>query len=257
MKSSLYSTEVFHERFHDFKHKFKYSILSLLIDHDEISFLSNKIKIFSYNRFNIFSFYEKDHGYRDGRSLREFVKDSLSLNKIIFRDLKIKIICLPRILGYSFNPLSVIYCYDENFLRAIFYEVKNTSNEQHTYWFANNVNENKETYTHKCNKNFYVSPFIGMKALYQFKNIVNDKKISIIIDLYDIDNKKIFTASQYNEKIKLNSLTLFKQLIINPLVTFKVIFAIMYEAIFIVLKGGKYYSRKKKTLDTISYEGKF
>ena len=163
---------------------------------------------------------------------------------------------MPRILGYAFNPLSVIYCYDKNNLIAIFYEVKNTSNEQHTYWFANNINENKKTYIHQCNKNFYVSPFIGMKTLYKFTNIISDKKISIIIDLYDNDNKKILTASQYSKKIQLNSFTLFKQLIINPLVTIKVIFAIIYEAIFIVLKGGKYYSRKKKLLDTISFEGK-
>ena len=46
--------------------------------------------------------------------------------------------CFPRILGYVFNPLSIIYCYEAEKLIAIFYEVKNTSNEQHTYCFAGN-----------------------------------------------------------------------------------------------------------------------
>jgi DUF1365 family protein len=256
MKSSLFSTTILHERYHEFKHKFRYFIVSLLIDHDEIMFLSANVKFFSYNKFNIFSFYEKDHGYRDGRNLREYVEDNLKSNKIIFENLKIKITCLPRIFGYAFNPLSIIYCYNQNQLIAIFYEVKNTSNEQHTYLFASNISEETNIYRHKCNKNFYVSPFIGMKALYKFKNTLSDNKMSIIIDLFDENNKKILTASQFGKKIKFNSFTLFRQLIINPLVTIKVIFAILYESIFIVLKGGKYYARKKKALDTISFEGK-
>ena len=41
----------------------------MFIDHDELITLAKKIKIFSYNKFNIFSYNEKDHGYRDGRSI--------------------------------------------------------------------------------------------------------------------------------------------------------------------------------------------
>ena len=52
-----------------------------------------------------------------------------------------------------------------------------------------------------------------------------------------------------------NSFTLLKQLFFNPVVTIKVIFAILYESIFIILKGGKYYAREKKIKDSISFEG--
>ena len=255
MNTNLYYTKVIHERYHDFKHRFKYFILSLLIDHNEVDFLSNKITVFSYNKFNIFSFYEKDHGYRDGRSLRKYVEDFLKKNDIIFKNLKIKIFCLPRILGYAFNPLSIIYCYDNGYLLAIFYEVKNTSNEQHTYCFAKSNNKNRKEYLHECRKNFYVSPFIGMNSKYKFKNLPPMDKFSIIIDLFDENNNKIMTASQFGNKIKLNSFTLSKQLLINPLVTIRVIFAILYQSVFIVFKGGKYYERKKKNKDTITFEG--
>jgi len=37
--------------------------------------------------------------------------------------------------------------------------------------------------------------------------------------------------------------------------TFRVIFGIHYQAFRILIKGGKYYSRDKKSIDTISYEG--
>ena len=82
------------------------------------------------------SFNEKDHGYRDHRKIKEYIVDHLNSYNIQFKKLKIKILCFPRILGYVFNPLSVIYCYEDDDLISIFYEVKNTSNEQHTYVFA-------------------------------------------------------------------------------------------------------------------------
>ena len=256
MNTGLYITTIIHKRFYNFKHKFKYLVYSMNIDHDELIVISKKIKVFSYNKFNIFSYHEKDHGYRDGRTLRDFVENNLKLNKILFTNLKINIFCLPRILGYAFNPLSIIYCYNNKKLIAIFYEVKNTSNEQHTYFFASNDEKNISEYHHQCYKNFYVSPFIGMKAMYKFTNTIPGNKMSIAIDLYDKKNIKILTAAQYGTKISLGSLTLLKQLFINPMVTVKVIVGIIYEAIFIIFKGGKYYRREKKNRDTLSFEGK-
>jgi len=255
MNTKLYSTTVVHQRFSDFKNIFKYSVFSMCIDYDELITLTKKIKIFSYNKFNIFSYNEKDHGYRDGRSLREFVEKHLVVNNFFFESLNIQIICFPRIFGYVFNPLSVIYCYNKSNLVAIFYEVKNTSNEQHTYFFASKQKKNITEYYHQCNKNFYVSPFIGMKALYKFRNQIPQDKIHICIDLFDEDNKKILTATQYGKKISLNSFTLLSQLISNPLIALKIIVGILYEAFFIFLKGGKYYKRKKKMIDSISFEG--
>ena len=95
-----------------------------------------------------------------------------------------------------------------------------------------------------------------MKGVYKFTNSISDEKLSIIIDLFNEKNEKIFTASQFGNKVPLSSMTLIKQLIFNPLVTFKVIFAILYEALIIFIKGGKYYSREKKIIDSITYEGK-
>ena len=87
--------------------------------------------------------------------------------------------------GYVFNPISIIYCYEDQKLVAIFYEVKNTSNEQHTYCFAGNNKGNIDKFTMICNKNFYVSPFIGMKARYKFKNLFPHNKMYVGIDLFD------------------------------------------------------------------------
>ena len=255
MNSTLYLTTISHERFHDFKNKFKYNMSSIYIDLDELKVLTKTLKLFSYNKFNVFSYNEKDHGYRDGRPLREFVENFLKLNNIYFNKLRIYIMCFPRVLGYVFNPLSIIYCYEKEKLIAIFYEVKNTSNEQHTYCFAGIDNHTNSTYEHDCNKNFYVSPFIGMKAKYKFKNSLPYEKMSIVINLFDQNNKKVLTASQFGSRFHLNSYSLVRQLLFNPLLIIKVISSILYESIFIVLRGGKYYKREKKINDSISFEG--
>ena len=149
MNSCIYNGVVTHERFKPVKHTLKYKTFSLLIDLDELELLSKKISIFSLNKFNIFSFYNKDHGLRDGSYLKDWVIENLKKFNISSQITKVKLLCYPRIFGYVFNPLSIFYCYEKENLRAIFYEVKNTFNEQHTYIFKVTNNEKIEQ---KCKK---------------------------------------------------------------------------------------------------------
>ena len=82
LQSSLFSNIVKHERLFPFKNSFKYSVTSICLKYNEAQLLDKKIKFFSYNKFNIFSFYDIDHGYRDKRKIDEFVKDVLFNNSI-------------------------------------------------------------------------------------------------------------------------------------------------------------------------------
>ena len=165
--SCIYSGFVTHKRFKPKKHFFSYRTFSLLIDLNEISDLEKKIKFFSYNKFNILSFYNVDHGPRDGTSLTKWARKILNRSKINIKGGTIKLLCFPRFFGYVFNPLSIFYCYDKNSkLKAILYEVKNTFDEQHTYVFRSK--SSSKLIFHKCNKKFYVSPFIEMKTFYNF-----------------------------------------------------------------------------------------
>ena len=256
MNTKLIISSIVHKRYGEIKHFFKYKVAGIFLDLDEIEIIKRKSKIFSINSFNLFSFNERDHGYRDERSIKEYITKSLKKYNINFNKLKIKILCFPRILGYVFNPLSVFYCYDENKLIAIFYEVKNTSNEQHTYIFAKSKNTNKKIFKHQCNKNFYVSPFIGMKGKYLFTNRLTKNHINIVIDLYD-NNNKVLMASQSGKFSDFKASKLLKYNLINPLFGLKIMTAILFEALRIFLKGGKYHTRKKKLKDTMSFEGSF
>ena len=75
-RSKLFSNIVIHQRLIPIKYRFKYSLISFYVDYDELKLLDASISFFSYNKFNIFSFYDQDHGYRDHRSLKKF--DGLS-----------------------------------------------------------------------------------------------------------------------------------------------------------------------------------
>ncbi len=73
METCIYKGIVTHRRFKPKRHFFSYKIFSIFFDLDELKDLQNKISIFSFNKFNIFSFYNKDHGDRDGGNLRDWV----------------------------------------------------------------------------------------------------------------------------------------------------------------------------------------
>ena len=191
MNSCIYNGVVTHTRFKPVKHFLKYKTFSFYIDLDEIKKLDNDNPIFSYNRFNIFSFYDKDHGDRDGKALKVWVLDNLKKFNINENINKIKLLCYPRIFGHVFNPLSVFYCYEDNLLKAVFYEVKNTFNEQHTYIFK--VKDNK--IEQKCKKKFYVSPFMDMDTYYNFKLLSPNEKLSVSIKQTDKEDV-VLTAVQ-------------------------------------------------------------
>ena len=44
MRTSLYLTTIIHERFNEFKNRFKYFMLSFVIDYDELNILSKSIR---------------------------------------------------------------------------------------------------------------------------------------------------------------------------------------------------------------------
>ena len=250
--SSIYIGNVIHKRFKPKIHFFKYKVFSILLDISEIDILDKSLKIFSYNKFNIVSFYDADHGPRDGTSIKEWVIKNLNDNRINTENIKIKLLCYPRIFGYVFNPLSVFFIYNKNSeLISILYEVKNTFGEQHTYVFKTKENENY--IKHTCKKKFHVSPFIEMDSTYFFKILKPSEKISVIIDQYDEEGKLLY-ASQDGDRIEFNNKNLVLSYLRHPLMTFKIIVAIHFEAFKLWTKGIKFVKKRLKIKNNISIE---
>ena len=252
INSAIYKGTVIHKRFKPKVHAFKYQVFSLFLDLSELETLDKKISFFSYNKFNLISFFEKDHGERDGSSLKDWVIRHLENYEINTNNIKIKLLCYPRIFGYVFNPLSVFYIYDENEnITAVLYEVKNTFGEQHTYVFK--IKEDQKLLQHHCSKKFHVSPFIEMNCSYFFRLLKPGEKISVVIDQYE-DQDKILFASQDGRKIEFSSKELLKSYLKHPIMTFKIIIAIHYEAFKLWAKGIKFIKKKIKIRNNITIE---
>ena len=251
--SKIYTGKVIHKRFKPKEHYFKYNVFSLLIDLNELEEINKNIKFFSYNKFNIISFYDKDHGDRDGSSIKLWVKKNLRNIGIITEDISIKLLCYPRIFGYVFNPLSTYFIYNKHSeLISIFYEVKNTFGEQHTYIFKA---QDEKTVQNKCKKKFYVSPFIEMDCEYHFKTLNPREQLSVVINQNDKDGKLLF-ASQDGISKDFNNKNLILSYLTHPLMTFKIIGAIHYEAFKLWAKRIKLIAKKIKLKNNITIESK-
>src|ERR1700712_1744093 len=132
--AALYVGEVMHARLRPMGHRFSYRVMSLLIDLDRLDMADRQSPLFGVNRSALYSFYEKDHGDRDGLPLRAFVQRSAADRGIDLTGGRVLLLCYPRLFGYTFNPLSAWFCYRAGGeLALIIYEVRNTFGDIHCY----------------------------------------------------------------------------------------------------------------------------
>ena len=92
-----------------------------------------------------------------------------------------------------------------------------------------------------------------MECYYKFRANKPSDKISIIIDQSDDEGKLLF-ASQDGVAKDFNNKNLIISYILHPLMTFKVIVAIHFEAFKLWLKGIKFIKKKLSIKNNISLE---
>jgi len=230
--SALYEGWVMHRRLSPKHHRFKYRVFAMLLELDELAALDRKLALFKYNRWGLFSFQDRDHG--DGRPLRAWLDDILAQNGIEAGGAR-RVLCYPRILGFVFNPISTWFCDDEEGrLKAIVYEVHNTFEERHAYVLP--VGTGTELVRHGCAKNFYVSPFLSRDCRYNFRIRPPGRDVAIVIQEEEAGTP-ILNASFAGARRTLSDGMLAKMLLRYPLMTLKVVLAIHFEAVRLMLKG--------------------
>lgn len=250
MGSQLYVGKVMHARKKPVEYRFNYGTLSINIDIDQIEKETKALRWLSLNKFNLVSLNYKDHGPRDGTPWRIWINAFLAQYGIA-KPARVELLCYPKVLGYSFNPLAMWYAYDANHvLIAIVAEVSNTFGQWHHYVL--NVTEPVSDIIHaEADKVFHVSPFIDMEARYHFKlRLPTDQVYTYIRETRH--NEAFFYASQTGKSIALNDKNLLTQVGFAPLHMLKVIALIHWWALRIWLKGGKFH-RTPKHLESIQY----
>lgn len=233
--SALYIGSVVHRRLRPKKHRLRYRVFSLLIDIDELPALLTTLRLFSLGRFNLFSLIPQDHLFARSGDLRAEIQEILRNAGMTSDNGAIRLLTMPRILGYGFNPLSIFFCHREDgALHAILYEVHNTFGQRHCYLFP--VDGRKQALSHTCSKEFYVSPFLPMDMVYSFRIRPPGDDYTISISVADKDGDLLF-ATQRLARHTLDDRALARVFLTHPLLTLKVIAGIHYEALLIWFKG--------------------
>ena len=211
------------------------------LDLDEIPKLDKHTPIFSYNKFNIFSFFDRDYLSQNNKSTKIKVIEYLRSNGLqIDCNCKIELITMPRIFGYTFNPVSFYFISEGNNHRYSIAQVNNTFGEMKLYLLTDFSNFEYELRTKKY---FYVSPFSRLDTYFHFKFKIPNKNLDIRIDEYE-DNKKILLSSIFGHEKSFHNSLLIKFIFIYPFLTLKVILLIHYHALLLKLKGLGHHPKK-------------
>lgn len=236
-ENTMYSGEVRHTRLYPIYHSFKYKLVYFWFD---IEKFSNTI-LFKKNKFALFSFNENDHGeFKQKSPLKESFKNELQKHQIYNFD-SVMVLCLPRILGYVFNPIAVFVFYKKESPIALIFEVSNTFDEKHAYICKITGKTNR----FKMKKRLYVSPFFKVKGYYNINFCINKNSTKLSV-IYKCDEKILFEACFNGCSIKFTGRNIIKVFFSRLLQNVKVTLAIYYEALKLFLKGATYRVKPKK-----------
>lgn len=247
---AFYRGEVFHRRLIEPRYTFKYRLFNLLVDIDRLHELGQSLRLLSYNRPNLFSFYDEDHlpgrnaGNESAPSLRAWLEKGLSAHGINLGGGRVRLFCYPRIFGFVFNPLSVWYCENaQGELTAIVCEVRNTFGERHCYLIrdpARGALDLRHAYSHP--KAFHVSPFLPITGDYEFRFNAPSDSLDIGI-VWINENRRSMIAVQRMQRMPVNDYELLKVLLAYPFMTIKVVAAIHWQALKLWVRGARFYRK--------------
>lgn len=239
--SALYAGTVMHRRLRPRDHRLRYRVFSLLLDLDELDALHRRLKLLSVNRRNLFSFREADHGDASAPRLRAQV-DGWMRRAGLPAAGRVRLLTMPRLLGYAFNPLSVYFCdAPGGALQALVYEVTSTFGERHHYVIPVTPQQARDAAAgaaihQSCAKHMHVSPFIGMAVQYRFTIRPpaegGDARLQVGVDVHDAQGP-LLLATHVARRRPLTDARLLLALLAHPLLTFKVIAAIHWEALLL------------------------
>ncbi|WP_298923186.1 DUF1365 domain-containing protein [uncultured Ramlibacter sp.] len=255
MHSALYTGHVMHQRMRPLRHGLRYRVFSLLLDLDELPALCKRLRWLSLDRFNLFSIHQRDHGAGEAGGLRSHVERQL-LAAGLPTGGAIRLLTMPRILGHAFNPLSVYFCHAvDGRLAALLYEVNNTFGDRHSYLIE--VEEGASAgggpILQRCAKRMHVSPFLGLEMDYRFRIRPPDgaQPIAIGVDVHDVAGAVLVARLDARHR-PLGDGALLAAFFGHPLLTFKVVAAIHWEALRLWLKGVPLQARPPPPPDTVT-----
>ena len=249
--NSLYVGRVHHRRARPRRHAFSYAVYWLLLDLDDLDDANRASPIFSVDGPNLYSFRQADHGPKDGSALKPWIVQLGREAGIQIE--RVQLLTMPRLFGYAFNPITIWFCHGhDGSLSAVLYEVRNTFGEHHSYFLpVENPDRRDAKVVHEWDKKFFVSPFIDMAARYRFELEEPADRMQVTVRESDVDGH-LFSAAMAGERIPLSTRSLLSLLVSHPLLTFRVMVGIHWQAFHLWRKGAPYRSRPAAPHQSVS-----
>lgn len=247
----IYVGRVMHHRLLPKPHRFSYAHYFLRITLSNLAAL--RVPFFSLERFNLFSFYRRDHGARDGSDLSVWARQLLRANGITAANGEIYLHTMPRILGYVFNPVSFWFCHDQaGEMRAVLCEVNNTFGERHIYLLAHDdqspIQEHQEL---RCRKIFHVSPFMATQGSYRFNFRWREQAV-FCIQHYSPDDTLLLVTALSGKPQSYSSRALIQLFFRHFWLTAAVMLRIHIQAFLLWCKGLQFFSKPTPPTQEIS-----
>ena len=233
--NALYECRVMHHRLTPKEHHFNYRVFYLWLDLDEIDSLDNSLRTFSRNRWNLFSFFDRDHLDVGQTSVKEnllqWIREQGMDTGTISR---VRLLTFPRVLGYIFNPVCFYFCFDNaDAPVCAVAEVTNTFRELKPYLLRERGEDGR--FHLVTPKHFYVSPFSALDLCFDFKLRVPADRLEIHIDDRE-GERPILLSTLTGERRPLTDARLLWFMVKYPFLTMRVIFLIHWHALLLWFK---------------------
>jgi DUF1365 family protein len=201
---------------------------------------SGAAQALAHNRSAALSFFDRDHG--DGRANAVMWLDELlAANGIDDATGEAWLHCYPRVLGYTFKPVSFWYCHrQDGVLRAIVVEVNNTFGERHCYLLDHPRYGAELT----AAKTFHVSPFCNVEGGYRFRFMINADRTRTVARIdYDDASGPLLQTSVSGALVPVTAASLRRALWRHPAMTLGVIARIHWQALKLYFKHVRFFGK--------------
>jgi DUF1365 family protein len=255
-----------HARFAPRRHRFLYRIFLFALDLDEIETLPGRLGFFSAERFNLYSFHDRDflpvdervHPRRADAHAAATPTATLKARVIAFAarhgvDLaggRVFLVTLPRVFGYLFNPVSFYFCFDRTGApAAAIAEVTNTFREVKPYFLAADAaTAARGEFRLRIPKQFYVSPYSDVDVAFDFTLRCPGERLSIQIDDY-AGRERTLTSTLTGARRELTSARLAWFALKYPLLTLRIIALIHWHALLLWGKRVPWFAKAARAAD--------
>jgi hypothetical protein len=242
--AAFYRMTVMHRRHVAPLYRFIYRIFYLWIDLDRLSEANGLSRWLSVNRWNVWSFYERDHGSKQKpQPLREWAEELLAGVGVDLAGGRISLLTMPRVLGMVFNPISLFYCHHaDGSLRAVIVEVNNTFGERHCYLLSNAGQPMPDNQVWCKDKCFHVSPLFDLVGQYRFTVPAPRERLRVIIH-ETREGKPLIDATMAGPRVFITNRSIVLQTLKLPFLTLYVLWGIHWQAVKLLLRGAKFHKK--------------